>query len=71
MHLYMSPDIDECSLQLDYCNDTEDCINTEGGFECMCEPGFTRVPGGCTGELWGGGGGGELRLTLRQACFCN
>ena len=43
-------DIDECSLQLDSCNANEDCINTEGGFECMCEPGFTGVPGGCTGK---------------------
>ena len=32
-------DIDECGLDLDDCNDTEVCENTQGSYECVCPAG--------------------------------
>ena len=33
-------DIDECELQTDNCAADAKCNNTQGGFECICNPGF-------------------------------
>ncbi|KAG6536830.1 hypothetical protein ZIOFF_001901 [Zingiber officinale] len=35
-------DIDECNSSLTVCNGI--CINTEGGFNCICPPGTSRDP---------------------------
>ena len=34
----MVPDIDECALDTDGCE--QDCINTPGSFQCDCFEGF-------------------------------
>ena len=31
-------DIDECSLEIDDCD--QDCINTAGGYDCICFDGY-------------------------------
>ncbi|XP_038077224.1 fibrillin-2-like [Patiria miniata] len=33
-------DIDECEMDLDNCDFNAVCNNTQGGFECKCNPGF-------------------------------
>ena len=48
-------DIDECSLEIDDCNESKVCINTEGSFECIasiCTKGYTqnKETGQCEGE---------------------
>ena len=35
-------DIDECAVQSDNCQ--QDCINTDGSFNCSCRPGFELNP---------------------------
>ena len=32
--MILSPDIDECDMDMDGCSDQ--CINTEGSFYCLC-----------------------------------
>ena len=47
-HLYpilkcrFSPDIDECALGKDDCDANAGCVNTEGSYECNCNPGYFR-----------------------------
>ena len=36
--LFLDLDIDECLLNNGGCSDT--CVNTVGGFECTCRPGY-------------------------------
>ncbi|XP_038069380.1 fibrillin-1-like isoform X2 [Patiria miniata] len=33
-------DIDECALNLFECHQNATCINTEGGYQCLCDPGY-------------------------------
>ena len=33
-------DIDECALGTDNCDATATCTDTEGSFNCTCNPGF-------------------------------
>ena len=35
-------DVNECdsSLGLNGCSDSDTCVNSEGGYECSCSPGF-------------------------------
>ncbi|CAG5107307.1 Oidioi.mRNA.OKI2018_I69.chr1.g3255.t1.cds [Oikopleura dioica] len=33
-------DLNECLTKMHDCDKQADCINTEGGFECSCKPGF-------------------------------
>ena len=33
-------DIDECSLGIHICDSNATCINTEGGYNCSCDPGY-------------------------------
>ncbi len=33
-------DIDECSLNLFECHERATCVNTDGGYECICDPGY-------------------------------
>lgn len=33
-------DVDECTADLDDCDENASCTNTEGSYECACNPGF-------------------------------
>ena len=35
-------DIDECSKEANECNENAICVNTPGGYECLCKPGYER-----------------------------
>lgn len=48
--LYIFADIDECSLNTDDCDTNANCVNTQGGFQCNCDDGFTGNGVQCTGE---------------------
>jgi hypothetical protein len=37
-YFYVVPDIDECALDTDGCE--QECINTPGDFQCDCFEGF-------------------------------
>ena len=41
------PDINECAEDIDDCE--HDCINTEGGYYCMCDDGYLSVGSNCSG----------------------
>ena len=44
-------DIDECSAGSLYCPQNATCDNTDGGYECYCDPGFKLVHNvGCFGN---------------------
>ena len=45
-------DIDECETMTDDCDENADCINTEGSFECVCQPGYTGDGKDCEGMDW-------------------
>ncbi|EPB80332.1 calcium binding EGF domain protein [Ancylostoma ceylanicum] len=42
--------IDECAQGIQHCGPHAKCINTVGGYECECLPGFERIAegAGCT-----------------------
>jgi len=42
-------DVDECSLNEHDCNADSLCLNTAGGFRCVCPPGLTGDGYNCTG----------------------
>ena len=44
-------DIDECTSNNGACDDLADCSNTEGGFTCTCQDGYTGDGFNCTGKL--------------------
>lgn len=51
MYMYSSiTDINECDLENDGCQQI--CINTNGSYNCSCNPGYTLNTDGqfCTGE---------------------
>ncbi|XP_064385364.1 uncharacterized protein LOC135334155 isoform X9 [Halichondria panicea] len=35
------PDVDECAMGIDNCDSNAECMNTEGSFNCTCNPGYT------------------------------
>ena len=47
-------DVNEClENNTDNCDVNAECLNTEGGYNCTCKPGFTDVNGdgtNCTGN---------------------
>ena len=48
----MLPDVDECEMEEDMCENGE-CDNTLGSFMCRCEEGYSAKPGsgpGCTDD---------------------
>ena len=45
-----STDVDECSMGLDNCHFNAVCSNTEDGFTCTCESGYTGNGTDCTSE---------------------
>ena len=52
----MNPDINECAEKTDNCEGNAECVNTEGGYNCTCKPGFNDIYGNgtiCTGMYTG------------------
>ena len=51
--LFSSSDVDECVTNSHNCDDNATCINTVGGFHCMCNMGYTGVgtEGNCTSKV--------------------
>ena len=45
-------DIDECVEETDNCDDSAICINTDGSFTCLCEPGFSGDGVQCEGKTF-------------------
>ena len=45
-------DIDECSQGLDDCSRFARCVNTEGGYRCVCLPGYQGSGRVCTGIIY-------------------
>ena len=48
---YFVKDIDECSLEIDNCDFTAQCTNTDGSFMCACISGFVGDGVNCIGKL--------------------
>lgn len=44
-------DINECALELDECADNAACNDTDGSYECNCNPGFVGDGFTCTSML--------------------
>ena len=40
-------DLDECTMDINDCSDTEECVNTVGGYHCKCKEGTSKVAGAC------------------------
>ena len=49
MHIYL--DVDECDLGIDNCHPNATCTDTDGSFECSCDPGFTGSGTDCAGKI--------------------
>ena len=47
--LYIVTDIDECLEQSANCTTHGQCINTDGGYKCQCDEGFTMQWSVCIG----------------------
>lgn len=61
-------DIDECEEGTHHCNETASCVDTEGSFLCICNPGYTGDGVYCQGLLaqW------QVGLIMRDnACALN
>ena len=39
--MHAGPDVDECAMGIDNCDSNAECMNTEGSFNCTCNPGYT------------------------------
>ena len=68
-------DVDECRTEANDCDFNARCYNTEGSFECRCNPGYRGDGRTCQREyahLVVGGGGGEeayiLEATSSKRC---
>ena len=44
-----SPDINECELDIDNCDQQATCTNTEGSYSCSCNTGWTGDGFTCEG----------------------
>ncbi|GCC41063.1 hypothetical protein chiPu_0025188 [Chiloscyllium punctatum] len=44
-------DIDECELDIHSCQPSQECVNTDGGFNCKCPEGYRLVGTECIGKL--------------------
>jgi len=70
-------DVDECTKQLDNCDENAQCTNTDGGFTCECNAGFSGDGVTCTdiNECEGGNNCGvNARCTNTDGgftCECN
>ena len=43
-------DIDECEAGTDNCDANADCDNDDGGFACICNPGYSGDGQTCSGK---------------------
>ena len=50
MMMLLVADVDECSEMLDNCHDDSFCTNTDDGFNCTCNPGFSGNGTFCEGK---------------------
>ena len=48
---FLSTDIDECSTGLALCNDSANCTDTDGSYECTCFVGYSGDGFTCESEL--------------------
>ena len=46
----LCPDVDECSLELFSCSNSEYCKDTVGDYECVCREGFISNGSLCEGN---------------------
>ena len=44
-------DIDECQTANNTCHENAECINTDGGFKCVCKVGLTGNGTHCDGMV--------------------
>ena len=49
--VWQSPDVNECALHLDDCDENSDCVDTEGGYDCECHDGFIKNGTICTSNM--------------------
>ena len=42
----ISPPTSYCDLELNPCGDNGECVDVEGGYECVCDKGFELHPSG-------------------------
>lgn len=67
LRLPVPPDVDECSMNNGSCD--QGCVNTKGGYECVCPPGrrlhWNRKD--CVGECPGRGAPGQVLCCSRAA----
>ena len=49
--LFMYADVDECERNEDNCHVNANCTNTEGSFNCSCNPGYTGDGINCTSMI--------------------
>ena len=45
IYIFHISDINECTAGTDDCSANAACTNTDGGFDCTCNPGFTDTRG--------------------------
>ena len=43
-------DVDECSSGTATCMENSGCVNQDGSYACICNPGYDYVDGKCTGK---------------------
>lgn len=53
MHVVVTSDVNECLYaDKNTCDTTvEDCVNTNGSFNCVCKAGFYNNSGTCEGQF--------------------
>lgn len=47
--MYSFSDVNECRLRPDICG-AGTCLNSDGGYSCLCPPGFVHISGSCVGK---------------------
>ena len=50
VYMCVAPDIDECEMGEHLCSIDAICTNTNGGYMCECQPGYTGDGKNCTGQ---------------------
>ena len=50
--LFLHLDINECTLGTHQCNVNADCTNTDGGYTCACQIGFSGDGFECSGIIF-------------------
>ena len=49
-NIFFIQDIDECQAGTHKCQANATCINTAGGYNCTCNPGYGEDGFNCTGK---------------------